>query len=85
MVSPGYLKGVHRANKTLNLRTNAGTSLTNKRGYFQSFPFRLNPLGITNVVLLRLLKSRYRVMYDSASNGGAFIVDIDSGNIVFEQ
>ena len=83
MANPAYLTGVHKADKPLRLHTNAGTSISRLQGYLGSHKFWIDPQGIANVISLRSLEKKYRVTYDSAVAGGAFVVHTDRGEIRF--
>jgi hypothetical protein len=85
MTNPAYLTGIHTPDTALRIHTNAGTSVSKQQGYLGSQKFWLDRFGIANVISLQSLESRYKVSYDSTKNGGAFIVHVPEGDIVFKR
>jgi hypothetical protein len=69
----------------LRIHTNAGSCVTKKKGYLGSQPFWLDQNGIANVVSLKSLEAKHRVTYDSAQDGGAFVVHTKGGRIYFRR
>jgi hypothetical protein len=85
MVNPAYLSNIHPAEVPLRLHTNAGTSVSRQQGYLGKQKFWLDHMGIANVISLKSLKERYRVTYDSSTDGGAFVVHTDNGDVTFKR
>ena len=85
VVEEKYLYDVEEVEVPLRLHTNAGTSVSRKRGMMGSLRFWLNPDGIANVVALRALEEKYRVHYDSEAENRAFVVMVPNGPLRFER
>jgi hypothetical protein len=85
MVNPDYLSGVHKAENSLALRTNAGTCVSREQGYLGPHLFWLDTNGIANVVSLKTLERSYTMRYDSDKNDGAFVFETPRGNVIFNR
>jgi hypothetical protein len=70
MVNPAYLTNIQTAEVPLRLHTNAGTSVSKQQGFLGSQKFWLDCMGIANVISLKSLEEKYRVSYDSKTDGG---------------
>ena len=85
MVVPHYLNNIHTVEHPLTLHTNAGKSKTNRKGFLGGTAFWLDESGIANVISLRTLERKFRVTYDSNTDGGAFVCHTEKGNMVFRR
>ena len=82
-----YLSGVHVSDRGLRLQTNAGSTVTNKRGFLGSVEVWHGENGGANVMCLRTLEDLCRkrggkLSYDSELSEGAFVADFGDGKVV---
>jgi hypothetical protein len=75
------LQGVHKVNKPMRVRCNAGVRSTNLMGWLGTFPEAVwhDPNAAANILSLYTVKKYYRVKYDSSIDD-AFIVSDSDGN-----
>ena len=85
MVNPTFLSKIHKIGKALRLHTNMGAACTNKRGYQGVTLFWLDHMSIANVVFLKTLESKFRVLHDSQKNDGAFVLHTKEGDMLVRQ
>jgi hypothetical protein len=85
ITDPAYLTGIYTETTPLTMHTNAGSSMSRKRGKLGSLLFWLNEGGIASVVALRTLEKKFHVTYDSKKAGGSFICTTPNGTVVFKR
>ena len=85
ITNPAYLTGIYTETKPLTMHTNAGSSLSRKRGKLGSLLFWLNEGGIASVVSLRTLENKFHVKYDSKVNRGCFVCETLKGSVIFKR
>ena len=78
-VNQAYLTKIHSRDMPVLVFCNAGSTSTNKKGYFGSLEVLFDSDGITNVVLSKTRKENYRVTYKSHDKGGIFKVYTKAG------
>ena len=73
------LHGIHKVNKGLSVRCNAGVRTTQMKGYLGDFPEPVwfDPGGVANVLSLHIIIKYYRVSYDSAISD-KFLIEVSS-------
>ena len=73
------LHGIHKVNKGLSIRCNAGVQTTKLKGYLGDFPELVwfDPGGVANVLSLHIIIKYYRVSYDS-NVSDEFLIEVSS-------
>jgi hypothetical protein len=75
------LHGIHHVKRTMRVRCNAGVTSTDLMGWLGDYPKPVwfNPKGVANILSLFLVKTYYRIQYDSATKD-TFMVTKDRWN-----
>ena len=73
------LHGIHKVDRGLSVRCNAGVRTTQLKGYLGDFPEPVwfDPGGVANVLSLHIIIKYYRVSYDSAVSD-EFLIEVSS-------
>ena len=73
------LHGIHKVDRGLSVRCNAGVRTTQLKGYLGDFPELVwfDPGGVANVLSLHIIIKYYRVSYDSAVSD-EFLIEVSS-------
>jgi hypothetical protein len=79
------LHGIHRVNRTMPVRCNAGVTSTNLMGWLGDYPEPVwfNPKGVANILSLFLVKTYYRIQYDSTTEDTFMVTKTDGMSIRF--
>ena len=73
------LHGIHKVDRGLSVRCNAGVRTTQLKGYLGDFPEPVwfDPGGVANLLSLHIIIKYYRVSYDSAVSN-EFLIEVSS-------
>ena len=87
MPNQAYLTGVHTSDRGLRLQTNAGSTVTHKRGFLGSLEVWHGISGGANVMRLKTLEELCRkrggkLSYDSEKAEGAFVANFGDGKVI---
>ena len=68
--NPKILKNIHTTSNTLSVKVNGSSITTNKIGHLKHYgDVWFDERAITNILCLKNVKQKYRVTYDSSTNG----------------
>ena len=84
-INQEYLRDMKEMKKGLHGHCNAGTTFTNKRGYFGSLKMWYNPTGIANLISFDQLEQLYDITYCTRGTKKAFIVHTPDGDVSFQR
>ena len=84
IANPSMLKSIRKSSKPVKIRCNAEMSKTELEDEPGGMTVHHNPNGIANVLSLKLVAEKHRVMYDSWDQNGVFKVHTKDGVVEFK-
>jgi hypothetical protein len=79
------LHNIHKVDKHMRVRCNAGVMLTNLMGWFEDFPEPVwyNPDGVANILSMYIMTQHYHVTMDSKRDNALFVSKPDGSALRF--
>ncbi len=84
MAIPNLLKNIRKGEKPIIFHCNAGSTKTNLIGELGRMTVHHNPRSIANVLSLKSVAARHRMIYNSKDCGGVFQVHTPNGIVEFK-
>jgi hypothetical protein len=84
IANPSMLKNIRKSSKPIKIHCNAGISKTDLEGELGRMTVYHNPNGIANMLSLKSVAEKHRVMYNSWDRNGVFKVHTKDGVVEFK-